>query len=46
MKVDDLEQEYWWEIKVCLEDPTEDALLRLLKKVYIDAYEEGYDRGS
>jgi hypothetical protein len=46
MKVDEIEQEYWWEIKAYLEKPTEDNLLRLLEEVYTDAYNEGHFQGS
>ena len=49
-KSDVIEEDYWWEIKACLESPSKGALVGLLEKlyeeVYMDAYDEGYFQGS
>ena len=41
-KLQNIEKDYWWEIKSYLENPSKEALVDLLEQVYEDGYNEGY----
>lgn len=46
MKVDDVEKDYWWEIRTYFEEPTKENLVELLELVYEEAYKQGAYDGS
>jgi len=39
-KLENIEKDYWWEIKSYLENPSKEALVGLLELVYEDGYME------
>jgi len=43
--MNNLEDEYSWEIKSYLESPTRESLIEFLEQVYEDGFEEGYSKG-
>lgn len=45
-KLENVEKDYWWEIKSYLENPSKEALVDLLEQVYEDGYKQAeYDYG-
>jgi hypothetical protein len=44
-KLENVEKDYWWEIKSYLENPSKEALVDLLEQVYEDGYWAGYSEG-
>lgn len=40
-KLENIEADYWWEIKALLEYPTREGLLDFLEQIY----EEGFNQG-
>lgn len=41
-KIENVEKDYWWEIKTYLENPSKEALVDLLEQVYEDGYYQGW----
>lgn len=44
-KLENVEKEYWWEIKTYLENPSKEALVDLLEQVYEDGRHSGQEYG-